>query len=136
MRTNNRVMRVYLSATEAKITNQFFTRFELCTRRLIAIEIANQTNTERDVVQIIAVHMSAIDLPAPASSDLDLAIIRRCAVTDDEMVRQSVRHAANVTMIVIENAGVALPRAAVVDDDVLPATTQDASVIDLGPDGT
>jgi hypothetical protein len=41
---------------------------------LVAIEVAHKTNPERDIVQIIAMHVTAIDLTAPAIAYLDLAV--------------------------------------------------------------
>src|SRR5439155_9425587 len=92
----------------------------LCARRLVAVEVAYQTNAERDVVQIIAVHVAAVDLTAPAVADFDLAISRRCAVANHKMIRETVLHSTNVPMIIIENARIALPCAAVADDNELP----------------
>src|SRR3982751_229717 len=54
--------------------NEFLTGVELCARRLVPIEIADQTNAERDVVQIIAVHMTAVYLTPPSIADFHLAI--------------------------------------------------------------
>src|SRR5213592_4307092 len=54
--------------------NEFLTCVELCARRLVPIKIADQTNAERDVVQIIAVHMTAVYLTPPSIADFDLAI--------------------------------------------------------------
>ena len=62
------------AAAVSQIANEFFTRVELCARRLVTIEIAYQTNAERDVVQIIAVHMTAVYLAPPAIADFDLAV--------------------------------------------------------------
>src|SRR5213593_651666 len=110
-----------LAATLPQVANQFFARFELCSRRLVAIEIAHQTNAERDIVQVIAVHMTAIDLPPPAIAHLDLAVAGRCAIANHKMVSEPVPHAADMSMVVIKNGCVTLPGAAVVDDDELPA---------------
>ena len=66
--------------------------------------------------------MAAVDLPAPAITHLDLPVARRCTVADDEMISEPVPHAPHMSMIVIEDVRVALPGAAVVDDDELPAT--------------
>src|SRR5205807_10474591 len=66
MRFHERPVVADLAATLAKITNQLFATFELRARRLVAIEIADQTNSECNVVEIIAVHVPAVDLPAPA----------------------------------------------------------------------
>jgi len=136
MRTDDRVMGVDLSATLAQVTNQFFARFELRTRGLIPIEIADETDSQRDVVEIIAVHVATIDLPPPAVAHLDLPIASRSSVADYELVRQSVLHPPDVAMVVIENAGVALPRAAVVDHDELPATALHRGAVDFRTDGT
>ena len=65
--------------------------------------------------------MPAVDLPAPAIAHLNLTIARRCPVADDEMIGESVAHPANISMVVIENPRVALPGAAVVHDNELPA---------------
>src|SRR4029077_20418573 len=42
------------AAAISQIANEFLTCVELCARRLLSIEIAYETNAERDVVQIIA----------------------------------------------------------------------------------
>ncbi len=110
-----------LAATLPQITNQFLATIELRPRRLVAIEIADQTNSERDVVQIIAVHMSAVDLSPPAITHFDLPVASGCSVADDEVIRQSILHVAHMFMVVIEHTCVALPRAAVVHHDHLPA---------------
>ena len=62
------------AAAIPQVANEFLTRVELCARRLVSIEIAHETNAERDVVQIIAVHVASIDLPSPAIADFDLAV--------------------------------------------------------------
>ena len=121
MRSHDGVMRIDFPAAFPQIADQFFARLQLRARRLIAIEIADETNAERDVVQVIAVHVAAVDLAPPAIADFDFAIAGGGAVADDEMIGESVLHPANMAVVVIENARVALPRAAVVHDDELPA---------------
>jgi hypothetical protein len=119
-------MRAHLhfsAATFLKILDQLFTRFELRARRLVAIEIADETNPEPDVVHVIAVDVAAAHLFDPAIADLDLAVARRSAVADNEMIREPVLHPADVALVVIEDARVALPRSAVVDDNEFPAIT-------------
>ena len=74
MRFHDRVMRVDFSATQTEITNQFFARFKLRARRLIAVEIAHQTKAERGVVHIINVHIAAINLPATSHSHFHLPL--------------------------------------------------------------
>src|ERR1700736_5434016 len=121
MRFHDRIMIVDLAAALPQITNQFFTAIELRTRRLIAIKIAHQANAERDVFQIIAVDVAAIDLAPPTVADFDLAVAGRSPVSDYEMIREPVLHMANVAMVIIESSGIPLPRAAIVHDDKLPA---------------
>ncbi len=122
MRFHDRVVIVDLAAALPQVADEFLTALELGTRRLVAIEIANQANAERDVIQIIAVHMPAVDLPPPAIAHFDLAVACRCSVADDEVIGESVAHATNIAMVVIENARVTLPGPAVVHDNELPAT--------------
>ena len=113
---------VNLAAAFPQIADELFTRFELRARWLVAIEIAHQTNAERNVVQIVAVHVATVDLAPPTIAHFDLAIPGRCSVPNHEMVRKPVLHAADMPMIIIENARVALSCAAVMHDNELPTT--------------
>ena len=122
---------VDLAAALAKITDQFLATFELRLRRLVVIEIAHETNAKRDVVQVIAVDMAAVDLPTPAIAYLDLAIAGGCAVADDEMISEPISHPAHMSMVIIEDASVALTGATVVDYDELPAPALHRRVTDL-----
>ena len=90
---------------------------------LATIEIAHQTNAERNIVEIIAVHVTTVDLATPAIAHFDLAIPCGCSVSDHEMISQSILHPANVSMIIIEDTRVSLPRATIVHHNELPATT-------------
>lgn len=134
MRTDDRVMGVDLSAALAQVTNQFFARFELRPRGLVPIEIADETDSQRDVVEIIAVHVATIDLPSPTVAHLDLPIASRSSIADYELVRQSVLHPPDVAMVVIKNASIALPSPAIVDHDELPAATLHRRAIDFRTD--
>ena len=111
----------HFPAAFLEIADQLFACFELRAGRLIAVEIAHQTNPEADVVHVIAVDVAAAGLPHPAFADFDLAIARGSPVPDDEMIRETVLHPAHVAMVVIENAGASLPRATVVHDGEFPA---------------
>ena len=64
------------AAAVSQIANEFLTCVELCARRLVSIEIAYETNAERDVVQIIAVHVTSVYLAPPSVADFDLAVAR------------------------------------------------------------
>jgi len=134
MGAHDRVMRINFPAALSQIIDQLFTGFELAARWLIAIEIAHQANPERNVVQIIAVHVSAVDLAPPAIAYFDLAITGRGAVPDDEMIGQPIAHSAHVPVIIIENPGAALSCAAVVHNDELPTTAHHRRAIDFASD--
>src|SRR2546421_3050378 len=121
MRTHGHIGAIGFAATSAEVANQFFARFKLRARGLVAVEIADETNAEPDVVHVIAVDVATSELVHPAIADLDLAVARGGAVADDEVVGESVLHPPNPAVIVIEGARVPLPRAAVVDDDEFPS---------------
>lgn len=122
MGPNKNLMGVDLAAALPKIANQFLATLQLRARRLVAIEIAHQTNPKGDVVQVIAVDMAPVDLPPPAIAHFDLPVTGRCAVANNEMIGKSVLHPADMSVVIVEHARIALPRAAVVDHDELPAT--------------
>ena len=112
---------LHFPAAFLEIFDQLFTRFELSARRLVTIEIPDETNAEADVVHVIAVNMATTRLAHPTIADLDLAVARRGAVADHELVSEAVPHPANVTVIIIENSRAPLPGAAVVDDHEFPS---------------
>ena len=131
MRPNENFVSVDLAAALPEVTNQFLATFQLGPRRLVPIKISHQTNAQGDVVQVIAVDMASIDLPSPAITHFDLPVAGRCAVADHEMIGKAVLHSADVSMVIIEYARVALPRATVVDHDELPATPLDRRAPDF-----
>ena len=133
MRFHNRIMVAHLSAALPQITNQLLATIKLCARRLITIEIADQTNPERNVVQIIAVHVTAVDLSPPAIPYFDLAIAGGSSVADNKMVCKTVLHPSKMSMVIVERGGVSLTRSAVMHDDELPAPAHNRSSIDLRP---
>jgi hypothetical protein len=120
MRPHGNISSVDLPAALSQITNEFFARFELRTCWLVPIEIAHQTNTERNVVQVIAVHVAAVDLAPPAIAYFYLAIACRCSVANHEMISEAVLHPPDVPMIIIEHARISLPGSTIVYDDELP----------------
>lgn len=130
MRPHRDLTPVDFAATFAEIADEFFARIELRARWLVAIEIAYQTNAERNIVQIIAVNVAPVDLAPPAISYLDLTVAGRCSVADHEMVCQPILHPANMLVIIIKDACIALPCAAVVHHNELPATPFDRRASD------
>lgn len=112
-----------LAATFAQEANEFFASVQLRARWLVAIKIAYQTNAERNVVQIIAVHVAAVDLTPPAITHFDLTVTRGSSIANHEVVGKTVLHPADLAMIIIKNARVPLPRAAVMHHNELPAVS-------------
>src|SRR5437764_13819375 len=102
MRAHGHLRAVGFAAASAQIADQFFARFKLRARGLVAVEIADETNAEPDVVHVIAVHMAATELVHPAIADLDLTVARGGAVADGEVVSEPVLHPPNPEVIVIE----------------------------------
>ena len=128
---HNDIVTGSLAAALPQVADQLFARFKLCTGRLVAIEIAYQTDAERDVVQVIAVDMAAVDLTAPAVADFNLAVAGRSAIANDEVISKPVLHPPDMSMVIIERTRVALPRAAIMHDDELPALPFHRSAADL-----
>ena len=65
--------------------------------------------------------MTAVDLAPPSIADFDLAVAGRCAVPDNEVIGETVLHAPNMLVVIIKHTRIALPRAAVMHDNELPA---------------
>ena len=122
MRPHGDLAAIGLAATVAQVADEFFARVELRACWLVTIKIAYQANAERDVVQIIAVHVAAVDLAPPAIAHFDLAVACGSSVANHEMVCKTILHPADVPMIIIKSARVSLPRAAIMHDNELPAT--------------
>lgn len=122
MRPHNNAAHANLPAALSQVANQFLTGFELCTCGLVAIKVSHQANAKRDVVQVIAVHMPAIDLAAPAIAHFYLAVPTRCSVANHEMISEAVAHPAHISVIIVERARVSLSCSAIVHDDKLPTT--------------
>ncbi len=95
------------------------------------IEVTDEADTEGDIIEVVAVDMAALDLATPAVADFDFAVARGGSVADDEVVGEAIGHSANMEVIVIEGFGVALASAAVVNDDVAPAPTEDGGLADF-----
>jgi hypothetical protein len=90
-------------------------------RRQVPIEIPHEANTQGNIVEIIAVHVSAIDLAAPAIAHFDLAVSRGRSIPDHEMISKTILHPAHMPMVIIEDARVSLARATIVHHNELPA---------------
>src|ERR1043166_6037665 len=99
---------VSFSAAFPQVPNQLFAGIQLGSGRLIAIEIADQTDPERDVVEKIAVHVTSVNLTAPSIANLDFAVAGGSAVTDDEMIGESILHSPDPSVVIIKHPCVAL----------------------------
>jgi len=95
----------------------------------IPIEIADQADTDRNVIQVIAVDVATGELAHPTIADFNLSVTGGRAIADNEMVSKPVRHLAHVPMIVIKNPRVPLSCSRIVHDGVLPAIAGDAGFI-------
>lgn len=114
----------------AQVADEFLKGFHLGFGREIAVVIADEADADGDVVQVIAGNVSAVDLAGPTAAHLDFAKARGCAVADDEVVGETVFHFPRVAVVGVENLGVALPRGAVVNDDVFPPAPSDGGLVD------
>ena len=131
MRFHDRIMIVDLAAALAEITDQFFATIELGAGRLVTIKISDQTDAERDVVEIITVDVAAVDLSPPTVAHFDLTIPGGSSVADDKMISEPVLHSLEMSMVIIESRRVSLTRPAIVDNDELPTAAPDRRAIDL-----
>ena len=119
-----------LSDAIAQIAYKFIKRAQLGLGWLITVEVADQTDSHGDVVEIVTRHVSAVKLSRPARTDFNLAIARGSPVADDKMIGKSVPHLTHTAVICIEDASVSLPCSAVVNDDVLPPAFLDSRPVD------
>ena len=116
---------VRFAATFAQITDEFLARIELRLGRLIAVEIAHQTDSKGDIVQIIAVDVAAVNLSSPSIAHFDFAVATRRPIPNYEMIGQSVHHPPDMPVIIIEHSRVALAGPAIVNHDEFPAIVRD-----------
>ena len=114
-------MAIDLSAALSQIADQFFTGLQLPACWLIPVEVADQTNAKSDVIQVIAVDVTAIDLATPAIANFDFAVSSGGSISDNEMISKAVLHAADVAVVIIKNSRASLPSPAVVHNNELPA---------------
>ena len=98
---------------------------------LIVIVVANQADTEGDIIEVVAMHMAAVDLALPAIANFNFAITRGGAIAYDKLVSEAIGHFTDMQMVILEGLGVALACAAVMDDDIPPPVPQDRGVVNL-----
>lgn len=130
MASDDGISAVHLSHASSQVADQFIQSFVLCFCWQIAIKVAYKANADRNIVQIVAVYVAAVNLTIPTVPNFDLTVSGRSAVPDNEVVSQSIRHFADMPMIIVENACVPLTSPAVMDDYVFPPVARDASFVD------
>jgi len=119
----------------SKIGDQLVESPDLGLGGLVTVEVADQANAERNVIEVVARDMSAVELSRPPVTDLNGAVSRSVTVPDHEMVGEAILHVADPEVVDVEDPGIPLPCAAVVDNDVFPASPANSSSIDGSPDG-
>lgn len=107
---------IHFADTLAQVAEELIERVELFLSGFFLVEVADQTDAESDVVQVVTVYMPAVDLSAPAITNFDLAISGGRSIADNELVGEAVWHLADVGVVELKCFGVALPCSAVVDD--------------------
>ena len=70
----NRIFSVHFADPAPQITDQLIERFVFRFSRQVSIEIPDQADADGDIVKIIAVNVSAVQLPDPTVADLDLTV--------------------------------------------------------------
>ena len=101
----------------------------------VTIKITDEADSESDVIQVVTSDMAAIELCCPAATYFDPAVTGAMSISDDEMVGQTVLHMTDSEVIDVKNPGISLTGAAVMDDDIFPATSSYRGSIDGGPSG-
>ena len=115
--------------------DEFLERLELFGGRFVVVVVADETNADADIVQVVAVDVAACLLDFPAVTDLDLSIASGGSVADHEVIGEAVLHFADAAVVIFECLGVTLARTAVVNDDVFPASFGDRWAVDLVSEG-
>jgi hypothetical protein len=133
MGPNRGVVTVNFSNPLPKIPEKLIECFVLCLGGKIAIEISNQADADRNIVKIVTVDVTARELNDPAIANLNLAVARRAAIANNEVICQSIWHAPDPPVVIVEYSRVPLSRAAVMDNQVLPAAARHSGVINRFP---
>lgn len=98
------------------------------------LEIPDEADADRDEIELVVFDVAALELLRPAGTDFDLAVAGVDAVADDEVVGESVLHAAFAVGASV-GFGVAFFNGAVVSDDGLPIRALHVDAGGLGTHG-
>ena len=88
-------------------------------------ESANETDADANFVDLLAMHVAALQLLEPARANLNLTIAGINAIADHEMIRQPVLHPA-LPMCPAIDGGVPLPDCTVMRHNPLPTIRPNA----------
>ena len=127
---NNRLTSLRFANPVAQIGDKLFQSSDLGLGGGVAVEVTDEADTQGDVVEVIARHVTPVDLALPSVAYLDLPVAGAVSVTDHEVVGEAVLHVPDTLVVDVEDPGVSLARAAVVDHDVFPAAFTDGSPVD------
>ena len=116
----------------AQVADEFVERGELGLCGRLAIQVTDKANSDCDIIEVVARNVAAVNMPCPARTDFYLAVAGGTAVADHKVIGEAVLHPADPAMIPIENAGISLPGATVMNNDILPPAFPDLCLID-GP---
>ena len=72
--THDGVFSLHFAAATPQVADELVESFELFSGGFIPIEIAYQTDAQRDVIKVIAVNVAAIDLSCPTVANFNLSI--------------------------------------------------------------
>jgi hypothetical protein len=70
----DRIFSIHFADPAPEITDQLIERLIFRFSREVPIEIPHQADADRDIIEIIAVNVSAVQLPDPTVADLDLTV--------------------------------------------------------------
>jgi hypothetical protein len=111
-----------------EIMDEFGEGFELAAGRSGLLEVADHTNANSGLVDILTSDMAAMELLQPARPNFDLAVTRIDAVADDEMVGEPMNHAHALAMKTVVDFCVAAMDGAVMSHHVFPTGTFQADL--------
>ena len=74
MSAYDRIFSVHFADPAPEITDQLIERLIFRFSREVPIEIPHQADADGDIIEIIAVNVSAVQLPDPTVADLDLTV--------------------------------------------------------------
>ena len=72
--SDDRIFSIHFADPAPEITDQLIERFIFRFSRQVPIEIPDQADADGDIVKIIAVNVTAVQLPDPTVADLDLTV--------------------------------------------------------------